>query len=155
MAGPVSVQEVSELPSGASGRTCRGVSQEQIAKGAEQMCREPIRVLRVVPGGGVDAWLLKVARQIDRERIKLDFCALWPLLGGLDDDVRALGGRVLPCLFSHNLATFPLRFGRIPRAERYDVVHCRTGWPADYSKIGTRPWPGRTLLKSERVATAQ
>ena len=97
------------------------------------MCREPIRVLQVVravPGGGVETWLFQIMKQIDREHIKFDFCALWPPSASFDEEVGALGGRVLPCLFSRNLATFPLRFRRILRAGRYDVVHCHTGWPS-------------------------
>jgi glycosyltransferase involved in cell wall biosynthesis len=94
---------------------------------------EPIRVLQVVravPGGGADAWLLKVARQIDRERIQFDFCALWPPSASFCDEVEELGGRVFLCLFSTNLSTFPFRFRRILRAERYDVVHSHVGWPS-------------------------
>ena len=97
------------------------------------MRREPIKVLQVVravPGGGADIWLLNVTRQIDREHIKFDFCALWPPSATFGDEVRALGGRVFPCLFSTNLATFPLRFRRILRAGRYDVVHSHVGWPS-------------------------
>ena len=97
------------------------------------MGREPIKVLevvRAVPGGGADEWLLKVARQIDRKRIKLDFCALWPPSPSFCDEVEALGGRVFLCLFSTNLLTFPLRFRRILRAERYDVVHSHVGLPS-------------------------
>jgi glycosyltransferase involved in cell wall biosynthesis len=97
------------------------------------MCREPIRVLQVVravPGGGADVWLLNVTRQIERERIKFDFCALWPPSATFHDEVEALGGRVFPCLFSTNSPTFPLRFRRILRAERYDVVHSHVGWPS-------------------------
>jgi glycosyltransferase involved in cell wall biosynthesis len=97
------------------------------------MCREPIRVLQVVrgvPGGGADSWLLNVTRHIAREHIKFDFCALWPPSATFYDEVEALGGRVFPCLFSSNLPTFPLRFRRILRAERYDVVHSHVGWPS-------------------------
>lgn len=89
-----------------------------------------LQVVRAVPGGGADAWLLKVARQIDCERIKFDFCALWPPSASFCDEVEALGGRFFLCLFRTNLATFPLRFRRILRAERYDVVHSHVGWPS-------------------------
>jgi glycosyltransferase involved in cell wall biosynthesis len=83
-----------------------------------------------VPGGGADEWLLKVARQIDRERIQLNFCALWPPSASFCEEVETLGGRVFLCLFRTNLATFPLRFRRILRAERYDVVHSHVGLPS-------------------------
>jgi glycosyltransferase involved in cell wall biosynthesis len=89
-----------------------------------------LEVVRAVPSGGADEWLLKVARQIDRERIQLDFCALWPPSARFRDEVEALGARVLLCPFSTNLPTFPLRFRRILRAERYDVVHSHVGLPS-------------------------
>jgi len=94
---------------------------------------EPIKVLQVVravPGGGAENWLLKVTRQIDRERFKFDFCALWPPSTSFSDEVEALGGRVFVCLFRTNLTTFPFRFRRILRGERYDVVHSHVGWPS-------------------------
>jgi glycosyltransferase involved in cell wall biosynthesis len=112
------------------------VRQGQIAKGSEQMCRKPIKVLQVVrgvPGGGVEIRLLQLMRQIDREHIKFDFCALWPPSANsasFHDEVEALGGRVFPCRFLPNLPTFPLRFRRILRAGRYDVVHSHVGWPS-------------------------
>jgi glycosyltransferase involved in cell wall biosynthesis len=94
---------------------------------------EPIKVLQVVravPGGGAEDWLLKVTRQIDRERFKFDFCALWPPSASFRDEVEEMRGRVIDCPFSTNLATFPLRFRRILRAGRYHVVHSHVGWPS-------------------------
>ena len=93
----------------------------------------PIKVLhvvRAVPGGGAEVWLLKVTRLIDSARFKFDFCALWPPSGGFRDEVEEMGGRVILCPFSSNLATFPLRFRRVLRAERYNVVHSHVGWPS-------------------------
>ena len=97
------------------------------------MGHEPIRVLQVVravPGGGAEAWLLKVTKQIDRERFKFDFCALWPPSASFRDEAEEMGGRVILCPFSTNLATFPLRFRRILRTGRYDIVHSHVGWPS-------------------------
>ena len=95
------------------------------------MGHEPIwvlQVVRAVPGGGAEDWLLKVARQMDRQRVKFDFCALWPPSPSFLHEVEKLGGRVFVCLLSANLPTFPLRFRRILRAGRYDVVHSHVGW---------------------------
>ena len=97
------------------------------------MGHEPIRVLQVVravPGGGAEAWLLEVTRQIDHGRIKFDFCALWPPSPSFCNEVTELGGRVLICPFTTNLVTFPLRFRRLLRAERYAVVHSHVGLPS-------------------------
>jgi len=95
--------------------------------------QRPVRVLHVVrgvPGGGAETWLLKAARQIDRDRIKSDFCSLWPPSASFCREVAELGGRVLLCPLRSNLATFPRRFRRLLRAERYDVVHSHVGLPS-------------------------
>jgi glycosyltransferase involved in cell wall biosynthesis len=86
--------------------------------------------VRAVPGGGAEDWLLKVTRQMDRECIKFDFCALWPPSPSFCHEVEELGGRVFVCLLSANLAAFSLRFRRILRAGRYDIVHSHVGWPS-------------------------
>ena len=102
-------------------------------QGAKELRHRPIRVLhvvRAVPGGGAEAWLLKATRQFDRESIKSDFCSLWPPSADFCDEVRGLGGRALHCPFTANLATFPRRFRRLLRAERYDVVHSHVGLPS-------------------------
>ena len=97
------------------------------------MGHEPIRVLQVVravPGGGAEDWLLKITRQMDRDRMKFDFCALWPPSPSFCHEVEEMGGRIILCPFSTSLATFPLRFRRILRAGRYHVVHSHVGWPS-------------------------
>jgi len=97
------------------------------------MGHEPIKVLQVVravTGGGAEDWLLKITRQMDRDRIKFDFCALWPPSPGFFHEVEDSGGRVFVCLFTANLPTFSVRFRRILRAEHYDVVHSHVGWPS-------------------------
>ena len=97
------------------------------------MGHEPIKVLQVVravPGGGAEDWLLKITKQMDRECIKFDFCALWPPSPSFFHKVEELGGCVFVCLLSANLPTFPLRFRRILRAGRYHVVHSHVGWPS-------------------------
>jgi glycosyltransferase involved in cell wall biosynthesis len=94
---------------------------------------EPIQVLhvvRAVPGGGVETWLPKVMSQMDRDRVRFDFCALWPPSAAFEDEIQALGGRVLTCLFSRHLPTFGLRFRRLLGRNSYDVVHSHVGWPS-------------------------
>ena len=97
------------------------------------MGHKPLRVLQVVravPGGGAEAWLLKITRQFDSSQFKFDFCALWPPSASFCSDVATLGGRVLVCPFRSNLATFPMRFRRMLRSGQYDVVHAHVGWPS-------------------------
>ncbi len=97
------------------------------------MGHNPVKVLQVVravPGGGAEAWLLKIARQIDCEQFKFDFCALWPPSASFRNEVSALGGRMVVCPLRSNLATFPFRFRRLLRAGKYGVVHAHVGWPS-------------------------
>jgi len=97
------------------------------------MGHKPVKVLQVVravPGGGAEAWLLKVARQIDRDQFKFDFCAAWPPSASLCNEVASLGGRIIVCPLRSNLATFPVRFRRVVREGQYGVVHVHIGLPS-------------------------
>ena len=96
------------------------------------MGHKPLRVLQVVravPGGGAEAWLLKMIKQFDPGQFKFDFCALWPPSASFCTDVAALGARVKVCPLRANLATFPIRFRRMLRVGQYDVVHAHVGLP--------------------------
>ena len=83
----------------------------------------PIRVLHIfgrMQTGGAEMRTLDLMRHLDRQRYKLDYCTLSGLPGVLDDQIQALGGRVHPCQIG---PTFPTRFRRLLRRERYNVVH--------------------------------
>ena len=86
--------------------------------------------MRAVPGGGAETWLLNATREIDRDRITSDFCSLWPPSAAFCNEVSVLGGRVIICPLRSSLATFPRRFRRLLRADRYDVVHSHVGLPS-------------------------
>jgi len=70
--------------------------------------------------GGAEMRLLDVMREIDNDVIKMDFCALSGQGGELDTEVESLGGTVHHIGLS---AAFPIRFMRLLRRNRYDVVH--------------------------------
>lgn len=89
----------------------------------------PIRVLNVVGGkgmrrGGIETWLMRVLRAIDRERFQVDFLAPTDQPAPYDEEIRSLGGRVIPGV-SHRS---PLRYERVLRrvlreSGPYRVVH--------------------------------
>lgn len=87
----------------------------------------PIRVLHVLGAlnqGGVETWLLHVVRNIDRAAFQVDFLVHSAKPAAYDDDVRALGSRIFPCLNPQR----PWRYGRNFKAilrqhGPYDVVH--------------------------------
>jgi glycosyltransferase involved in cell wall biosynthesis len=70
--------------------------------------------------GGAEMRTLDVMRTTDPGAFSLDFCALSGLAGALDPEISALGGRTHLCKLD---ILFPVRFVRLLRKERYDVVH--------------------------------
>jgi glycosyltransferase involved in cell wall biosynthesis len=87
----------------------------------------PIRILHAVGSmdrGGIETWLMHVLRRIDSRRFRMDFLVHTRRPGAYDDEIRALGSRVIPCPHPHR----PWRY--LPALERvlrehgpYDVVH--------------------------------
>jgi glycosyltransferase involved in cell wall biosynthesis len=62
---------------------------------------KPLRVLQVVHSmnrGGIETWLMNVLRNIDRERFAFDFMVYTTKQCAYDDELRALGARILPCI---------------------------------------------------------
>ncbi|NLE99740.1 MAG: glycosyltransferase family 1 protein, partial [Anaerolineales bacterium] len=84
-------------------------------------------ILHIVGGmnrGGVETWLMHVLRHIDRERYQMDFLVHTLEPCAYDDEIRALGSRIIACLRPSQ----PLRYARnLRRVLRqngpYDVVH--------------------------------
>jgi glycosyltransferase involved in cell wall biosynthesis len=86
-----------------------------------------IRVLHIVGGmgrGGVETWLMHVLRHIDRERFQMDFIVHTANPCAYDEEIRALGGRILPCLGHTRPLRYAQNFLRILREYGpYHVVH--------------------------------
>jgi glycosyltransferase involved in cell wall biosynthesis len=86
-----------------------------------------IRVLHIVGGmnrGGVETWLMHVLRHIDRERFQMDFMVHTAAPCSYDNEVRALGGRILPCLHPNLPWHYARNFRRIVAVYGpYDIVH--------------------------------
>lgn len=102
----------------------------------------PIRILHVVAGmdrGGLETWLMNVFRRMDRERFRFDFCTGTDRPCDHDDEIRALGGEILPCLGRRNLWHFEKRFGRILRERTYDIVHAHPyGFSGEVLRVAAR-----------------
>lgn len=96
----------------------------------------PIRVLHVVGGmnrGGVETWLMHVLRHIDRDRFRMDFLVHTDRPGAYDDEIRALGSSIIPCLSPAQPLTYTRRLKQILQDDGpYDVVHSHvhhfSGW---------------------------
>jgi len=84
----------------------------------------PVRVLHVfsrMDRGGAEMRTLELMRHVDRSRFQMDFLVTSGVKGQLDEEIQALGGKVIPC--SLRSMGFPARFGAIVRSGGYDVVH--------------------------------
>ena len=88
---------------------------------------KPIKILHVVGGmnrGGVETWLMHVLRHIDRELFQMDFLTHTTAPCAYDDEIRALGSRLLPCLHPSRPWQYARNFKRILRENgSYDVIH--------------------------------
>lgn len=86
-----------------------------------------IRVLHVVGGmgrGGIETWLMHVLRRLERERFQMDFLVHTAAPCAYDDEVRALGGRILPCVHPGRPWSYAKGFRRILEGYGpYNVVH--------------------------------
>ena len=88
---------------------------------------DPMRILQVVGGlnrGGAETWLVQILGHIDRDRFHWDFLVHTTEPGAYDEEVKALGARVIPCLKPSNWIQYALNFRRILREYGpYDCVH--------------------------------
>lgn len=87
----------------------------------------PLRILHVVGGmtrGGIETWLMHVLRATNRAEIQMDFAVGVSEPCPYDEEVRALGSRILPCLQTSSPRAYARNFRRLLREHGpYDVVH--------------------------------
>lgn len=87
----------------------------------------PIRVLHVVGQmnrGGYETWLLQLARVMVGRDITFDFLVHNTEPGAYDDELRALGCRIIPCRLDRFGAGFARRLAHVFRERGpFDVVH--------------------------------
>jgi glycosyltransferase involved in cell wall biosynthesis len=83
-----------------------------------------LHVLGKLDRGGVETWLVQVLRHIDRQKYQMDFLVHTTDPGAYDEEVWALGSRIIPCLSPSNPLQYALNFRRVLREYGpYDVVH--------------------------------
>jgi glycosyltransferase involved in cell wall biosynthesis len=90
-----------------------------------------MRILHVVKGmgrGGIETWLMNIFRNIDRQRYQFDFLTHVSEPRPFDEEIRHLGGNMLPPLsmsnplkYVHDLKRFFKEYGP------YDVIHAHGG----------------------------
>lgn len=87
----------------------------------------PIRILQVVGAmnrAGAETWLMHIFRNIDRNLFHMDFLVHGEESSAYDEEIRSLGGRIIPCmnpsrpwLYGRNFKNILKNYGP------YDVVH--------------------------------
>lgn len=89
---------------------------------------EPIRIAQVVGPvvlGGVDTMVMNYYRHIDRSKVQFDFIMDGYEKTPIDDEIRALGGRVYKVEpYAKNIVKSMRQYYRIFRENRYPIVHC-------------------------------
>jgi glycosyltransferase involved in cell wall biosynthesis len=87
----------------------------------------PLRILHVVGGmvrGGIETWLMHVLRTLDRSQYQIDILVHDESTGHYDEEVQALGVRLIPCLHPEKPWIYGPEFKRILREYGpYDIVH--------------------------------
>jgi len=103
-----------------------------------------VRILHVLGSldrGGAETWLVQVLRHIDRSKYQFDFLVHTEKPCAYDDEVRALGSRIIPCLSPSNPVKYARNFLRILRQYGpYDCVHSHvhhfSGFVLTLARIG-------------------
>ena len=89
--------------------------------------RHPIKILHVVGGmnpGGTETWLMHVLRDLDQTRFQMDFLVHTREPCAYDEEIRALGSQIIPCLNPSEPWTYAFNFKRLLGEHGpYDIVH--------------------------------
>jgi glycosyltransferase involved in cell wall biosynthesis len=86
-----------------------------------------VRILHVVGGmnlTGIEMWLMHILRYINRDRFQMDFLVHTTQMCTYEDEMRAFGSRIIPCLHPSQPWLYARDFKRILREYGpYDIVH--------------------------------
>jgi glycosyltransferase involved in cell wall biosynthesis len=89
--------------------------------------RPPVRILHVVgmmDRGGAETWLMHILRNIDRNSFQMDFMVNTTDACAYDEEILALGSRIIPCTGPSNPLAYARKFKQVLREYGpYDIVH--------------------------------
>jgi glycosyltransferase involved in cell wall biosynthesis len=89
--------------------------------------KAPVRILHVVgrmDRAGIETWLMRLLRRIDRKRFQIDILVHSATPGAYDAEVQAMGSRMFYCPFITKPWTYAIEFKRILSEQGpYDIVH--------------------------------
>jgi len=83
-----------------------------------------LHVLGKLDRGGVETWLVQLLGHVDRSHYEMDFMVHTTNPGAYDEEVRALGAKIIPCLHTSNPLEYARNFRRVLKTYGpYDCVH--------------------------------
>ena len=86
-----------------------------------------IRILNIfgkMHRGGAETLQMHVLRHIDRSRFQMDFLVHTTEPGSYDEEIRSLGGNIIPCFYPERPLVYSRNFKRVMREHGpYDVIH--------------------------------
>ena len=83
-----------------------------------------LHVLGKLDRGGVETWLVQLLGQVDRAHYEMDFLVHTTVPGAYDDEIKALGAKIIPCLHTSNPIHYAMNFRKALKAYGpYDCVH--------------------------------
>ena len=89
---------------------------------------EKIKIINVVAGmnmGGAETWLMHVLRNIDRQKFQFDFMVHITEEGKYDEEIRALGGKIIPVRPVSDIRRYPKSVKKALQEQGpYDIIHC-------------------------------
>ncbi|MCU0543780.1 MAG: glycosyltransferase family 1 protein [Oscillatoriaceae cyanobacterium Prado104] len=95
-----------------------------------------IRILHAVGDmsqGGIETWLMHILRHIDRERFQMDFLVHTTEPCAYDEEVLALGSRIIRCPHIHQPWIYSAQFKQILRdCGPYNIVHSHVHYFSGY-----------------------
>lgn len=88
------------------------------------MAKRILHIVGAMNRGGIETWLMHILRHIDRDRFHIDFLVHSVQPGAYDNEIRALGSKLVICLHPSQPWLYAQNFRRILREYGpYDIVH--------------------------------
>jgi glycosyltransferase involved in cell wall biosynthesis len=107
-----------------------------VQKPLKNLNKAPVRILQVVgrmERAGLETWIMRMLRLIDRERFQIDILVHSLEPGAYDAELQDLGCRIFPCPFISRPWTYATEFKRIlVKQGPYDVVHSHVHFFSGY-----------------------
>jgi glycosyltransferase involved in cell wall biosynthesis len=89
--------------------------------------------------GGIETWLVQLLAQVDRSQYQMDFLVATTTPGAYDDQVRALGAQIIPCLHTYGPLQYALNFRKaLRRYGPYECIHSHIDHYSGYALLLAR-----------------